>query len=127
MGGVYADETEDHSTLFLSLGDHVTHEHYIKVVPTIFDPLSGRAIETYEYTVNSNLYASEKGKIPIVKLVWDIWPMEIVNRETRKPLVEGFCQIIGFLGGVFTFFLVLERLATGTWQKMVKAGQGKLG
>eukprot|EP01006_Ploeotia_vitrea_P004244 TRINITY_DN114166_c0_g1_i1.p1 TRINITY_DN114166_c0_g1~~TRINITY_DN114166_c0_g1_i1.p1 ORF type:complete len:489 (+),score=35.04 TRINITY_DN114166_c0_g1_i1:65-1531(+) len=127
MGGVYASDKEDHSTLFVSLSDHVTHEHYIKVVPTIFEPVSGPSVETYEYTVNSNLYASEKGRVPAIKLVWDIWPMEIVNKDYRRPLIEGVCQIVGFLGGVFTFFLVVERLTTGAWQRFVKASQGKLG
>lgn len=43
--------------------------------------------------------------LPAVKLVWDIWPMEVVTTDSRRPLVEGICQLAGLLGGVYAAFL----------------------
>eukprot|EP00906_Rhabdomonas_costata_P005236 RCo007869 len=128
LGGVYADKKQDsqHATLFISRSGHITHEHYIKVVPSVFIPLRGKSVQTYEYTVNSNLYKMSEEEVPSVKLVWDIWPMEVVNVETRKPLVEGVCQMLGFLGGVFAFFMSLAWALQGFWRKLIKAQEAKL-
>ena len=60
-------------------------------------------------------------------MVWDIWPMEVIHTETRKPIVEGICQMVGFLGGVYAAFLLVERMMTGTWRELTKAREGKLG
>ena len=65
--------------------------------------------------------------VPTVKMVWDIWPMEVIHTETRKPIVEGICQMVGFLGGVYAAFLLVERMMTGTWRELTKAREGKLG
>lgn len=123
-GGVYAHG--DLSTMFLSLSGHITHEHYIKIVPSVFKPLNKKPVGTYDYTINSNLYESSKDDIPGIKVVWDIWPMEVVVTEARKPLVEGFCQMVGFLGGVFAFFMIFERFIYSAYSKLLKSREGKL-
>jgi thiol-disulfide isomerase/thioredoxin len=123
--GAYAGN--EVKTLFLSLGNHITHEHYVKVVPRRFEPLRGPIIEMYEYTINSNVYETDKDNIPSVRLVWDISPMEVVEKQVRRPLVEGICQLVGFLGGVYTFFMMLEGTLHGAWARFRKNQEGKLG
>jgi len=123
--GAYAGDQD--GTLFLSLAGRITHEHFLKVVQSVHEYVGGQVRETYEYTVNSNLYQTPPEDLPAVKLVWDIWPMEVVTTDSRRPLVEGICQLAGLLGGVYAAFLMFERFVSGTWRELSKARQGKLG
>jgi thiol-disulfide isomerase/thioredoxin len=123
--GAYSGDSD--GTLFVSLAGRITHEHFLKIVQSVHEYLGGYVRETYEYTINSNLYPTPGDDLPSVKMVWDIWPMEVINTQTRKPLIEGICQMVGLLGGVYAAFLVFERLVGGTWRELMKSSQGKLG
>ena len=50
----------DPSPLCASLQGRITHEHFLKVVQTVHEYLYGYVRETYEYTVNSNLYRAAR-------------------------------------------------------------------
>lgn len=58
MGGKYAMQQERDP--FVSAKEHITHDHYIKVVPTQYTQLGKpEPVELYEYTISSNAYALE--------------------------------------------------------------------
>jgi len=125
FGGVFASDARDHSELFVSNKEHVTHEHYLKVVPTAFEPLNGKPIETYEYTINSNTYEKDK-TVPTIKIMYDLSPMQVVVKETRRPLIDGLCGMCAILGGVYTSFMLVEGLLQGALRTYKKQGEGKL-
>eukprot|EP00667_Euglena_gracilis_P012292 EG_transcript_12624 len=52
--GAYAGDHD--GTLFLSLAGRITHEHFLKIVQSVHEYVGGQVRETYEYTINSNLY-----------------------------------------------------------------------
>lgn len=117
MGGKYALQQE--RSPFVSAKEHITHDHYVKVVPTQYTPL-GREdpVELYEYTISSNAYALEppfmtSGEThdgPIVKVSYDISPLQVAVEEYRKPAIEGVLGMCSLLGGVYATSMIVESL-----------------
>eukprot|EP01012_Entosiphon_sulcatum_P030964 TRINITY_DN3857_c0_g1_i2.p1 TRINITY_DN3857_c0_g1~~TRINITY_DN3857_c0_g1_i2.p1 ORF type:complete len:531 (+),score=118.09 TRINITY_DN3857_c0_g1_i2:79-1671(+) len=129
-GGQYThtvpeEDSGKYSTLFISYEEQLTHEHYLKIIPTRFEPLDSEPRSGYEYSINSNVFRPML-TLPTVRIVWDVLPMEVVVSETRTPLIQGVFQLIGFLGGVYAFFMILAGATTGLWRHLRKASEGKL-
>lgn len=117
MGGKYAMNQE--RPPFASLKEHITHDHYIKVVPTQYTQLGKvEAVELYEYTISSNAYALEPPFMtsgeshdgPIVKVSYDISPLQVAVDEYRKPAIEGILGMCSLLGGVYATSMIVESL-----------------
>lgn len=115
MGGKYALAAE-HAP-FVSGKEHITHDHYVKVVPTMYTQLGKtEAVQLFEYTVSSNAYALEPPFMtsgeshdgPIVKVSYDISPLQVAIEESRKPAIEGILGMCSLLGGVYATSVLLE-------------------
>ena len=132
-GGKFAAASVVHAP-FVSTELYEAHEHHFKVVSTQFQPLGGRAapLGLYEYTVNSFAHrleppfivAGEKHDGPVVRLSYDVSPMQVVLRETRKPALDSLLGCCAILGGVYTCSVLLEGLLQ-TVHANVKRALGK--
>lgn len=116
MGGRYA-QRDTMPTGFHSGLEHITHDHYVKVVPTQYRPLgAAEATMLYEYTISSNHYALEPPFVtsgeahdgPIIKVAYDLSPLQVAVEEARKPTSEGILGMCSLLGGVYASSMLLE-------------------
>jgi len=87
--------------------EHVTHEHYLKVVSTDYKGIGGQAYSTYEYATNTNQYKEDE-KVPMVRIHYDLSPLRIVSKEIRKSFFEWFTSMCAIVGGVYTFSVLVE-------------------
>lgn len=118
-GGKYAGAGAKHAP-FVSVEEHIEHEHHFKIVSTSFVPVDKRyqPISMYEYSVSSSAHrleppfvvAGEKHDGPIVRLSYDVSPMQVIMEERRKPLLDSFLGMCAILGGVYTCSALLESL-----------------
>ena len=118
MGGRYARTKAsrvDDTSLFVSDAPFTVHEHHLHVVGRTFEPLEGgpdRAVRLYEYTFNSNRFAleppstisSDDSRVDgaSIKFSFDISPMRVVVRETKKPFLDWCLGVCALIGGVYT-------------------------
>ncbi len=66
----------------------------------------------------------EKHDGPIVRLSYDVSPMQVVIEEARKPLLDSLLGMCAILGGVYTCSVMLESLLQ-TLHANVKKAVGK--
>ena len=118
MGGRFARTKAsqvDDTSLFVSDAPFTVHEHHLHVVGRTFEPLEGgpdRAVRLYEYTFNSNRFAleppstisSDDSRVDgaSIKFSFDISPMRVVVRETKKPFLDWCLGVCALIGGVYT-------------------------
>lgn len=128
LGGAYASGRTDKSTFFTSLRGKITYEHFLKVVPTAYQALRGAAVEAYEYTINSNEYEDpDEEAVPHVRFTYDLSPMQVVVRETSRPIIDGIVGLLAIMGGVYTAFSMVEGTLQASLRAMRKQREGKLG
>lgn len=115
LGGRYVQKEEYAS--FISKKEHITHDHYLKVVPTQYTPIGRKEpIALYEYTISSNAYALEPPFLtsgethdgPIIKIAYELSPLQVSIEEYRKPAIEGLLGMCSLLGGVYASSMLLE-------------------
>ena len=118
MGGRFARTKAsqvDDTSLFVSDAPFTVHEHHLHVVGRTFEPLEGgpdRAVRLYEYTFNSNRFvleppltiSSDDSRVDgaSIKFSFDISPMRVVVRETKKPFLDWCLGVCALIGGVYT-------------------------
>lgn len=127
LGGAYASDTDKSATLFTTLREKVTYEHFVKVVPTAYQALRSSPVEAYEYTINSNQYQEPEDEVPHVRFTYDLSPMQVVVRETSRPLIDGVVGLLAIMGGVYTAFMMVEGMLRGALRTLKKQREGKLG
>ena len=110
---------------FVGGKDHMTHEHHVKVVAKTYVPWNGQSMLSYEYTMNSNAYfvkedgdAEEKKEkkrrvsefqgIPVVLLHYDLSPLQVIEREERRPWIDAITSLCAIIGGVYTCSVMFE-------------------
>jgi acyl-coenzyme A thioesterase 9 len=98
---------------FVSDAPFTVHEHHLHVVGRTFEPLEGgadAAVRLYEYTFNSNRFVLEPpfdtddSRIDgaSIKFSFDISPMRVVVKETKKPFLDWCLGVCALVGGVYT-------------------------
>ena len=124
MGGRFARASTDprnttavasRDDTFVSDVPFTVHEHHMHVVGRTFEPLEGgsdASVRLYEYTFNSNRFvleppfavADDDARIDgaSIKFSFDISPMRVVVRETKKPFLDWCLGLCALVGGVYT-------------------------
>ena len=119
MGGRFARAStvtggkRDVDDTFVSDAPFTVHEHHLHVVGRTFEPLEGgadAAVRLYEYTFNSNRFVLEPpfdtddSRIDgaSIKFSFDISPMRVVVKETKKPFLDWCLGVCALVGGVYT-------------------------
>lgn len=114
---------------FISDGDHLTHEHYIKVVSTHYrvgkDSLFNRRDSLgYQMATSNHKYKSDPA-VPEAKFSFDLSPTAVVIIQGGKRWYEFVTSVCAIVGGVFTVISLLDG-AVYSIGKQVKTVQGKL-
>ena len=95
-------------------------QYFIKVVPTLFESISGAVIDTNQYTYTELVRASEQvRKVPAVHFNYEISPIMAIFSEQRKSLGSFLTQLCAIVGGVIAAAGMLDsfvfRLSTRVW------------
>ena len=138
MGGKFAaadlSKKKSVQNHFVSDAPFTVHEHHLNVVGRTFEPLEGprSAIRLYEYTFNSNRFVLEppfdqddqRIDGAAVKFSFDISPMRVVSKETKKPVLDWTLGVMALVGGVYTCSGLLTGILENT-AHVVKRRIGK--
>lgn len=135
--------------LFVSQYSNVSHEHYLSVVGSSINFLTGHVVETYGYTANSNTFQDARATatgavqggdaglpalmpeesnlgLPSAKLSYVVSPMTILRTEERKPFYHFATALCAIIGGVFTVVNLLDSVLHASIHSIkVKTGLGK--
>merc|ERR1712070_469364 len=78
-------------------------QYYIKVVPTAYESLRGKRLETYQYSYTELFRTSgETDKMPAVYFLYDISPIMAELIQERRTLTSFLTHLCAIVGGVFT-------------------------
>ena len=65
--------------------------------------------------------AGERHDGPVVRLSYDVSPMQVLLEEARKPALDSFLGMCAILGGVFTCSVMLEAMLQALHANVKKA------
>ena len=92
-------------------GSGKSHAHSLRIVSRTRVDLRGNSFQQFEYSVASdNFLAKGENKIPLISFDYDLSPLQIVVKEKKKGLLEGFVAILAIIGGVWSGFHIIEAI-----------------
>jgi hypothetical protein len=113
--------------VFHSPKANLTHEHFLKIVPTSFVYYHHDAVKFYKFLHFSSPFHASETTLPTVKMHFDFAPIHVVVREQAKPFYRFMTNLFAILGGTFTFFGVLDAMTDRAHQVLRRKGEiGKL-
>mmetsp|Transcript_16967 Transcript_16967/g.53800 ORF Transcript_16967/g.53800 Transcript_16967/m.53800 type:complete len:178 (+) Transcript_16967:386-919(+) len=78
-------------------------QYYLKIVPTIYEPLRGPPVHTNQYSYNELFRTTrEVDKMPAVYFHYEISPIMAKVTEGRRSLSSFLTGLCAIVGGVFT-------------------------
>ena len=84
-------------------------QYYIKVVPTIYEPLGAAPLHTNQYSYTELFRTTQElEKLPAVYFHYELSPIMARTSEERRAfsnLLTGLCAVVG---GVFTVFGLVD-------------------
>lgn len=89
---------------------NVMHQYFVKVVPTVYQYMSGRQVSTNQYSVTEHKRQLGPGKhgLPGVFFMYDFSPIMIKISEKEKGLGHFLVGICAIIGGVFTVMGMID-------------------
>jgi hypothetical protein len=109
-GGKNSDEDKDDDFYwFKGKEPGYTHVHSIKVVSRTFIPLHDRSSHAFQYSIASDSF-KPTDKIPIIQLDYDLSPLAVVVKETKRGWIEGLVGVLAVVGGVFSASYMVESI-----------------
>ena len=88
-------------------------QYYIKVVPTIYEPLGAAPLHTNQYSYTELFRTTQElEKLPAVYFHYELSPIMARTSEERRAfsnLLTGLCAVVG---GVFTVASMVDRRCT---------------
>jgi len=105
----------------------ISYEYYVKIVPTLYERVSGEIIEAYQFTANSNELAG-KYRLPAIYFRYEFSPITVKFADKRKSFSHFLVQVCAIVGGVFTVLGIVNSVLHSTLKTVLqKANMGKLG
>eukprot|EP01042_Synura_sphagnicola_P000180 gene180-181_t len=92
---------------------HGMYQYYVKIVPTKYSYLSGRVVESNQYSVTEHLRHLSPGSgkgLPGVYFYYEISPLQATFQERRKGLLPFVTSLCAILGGTYSIMGVVEIL-----------------
>ncbi|KAM7389568.1 hypothetical protein PAMP_023535 [Pampus punctatissimus] len=108
----------------LSSNPLASHDYILKIVPTVYEDLSGKQRFSYQYTVANKEYVaySHTGRIiPVIWFRYDLSPITVKYTERRQPLYRFITTICAIIGGTFTVAGIIDSCiftASEAWKKI---------
>lgn len=89
------------------------YQYYVKLVPTLYQPLGGEPLETNQFSVATQfrpavIQGIRQPVLPGVFFVYDFSPFMVRREEKREPLTELLVGLCAVAGGVFTVARLLD-------------------
>lgn len=105
---------------------HGMFQYYIKVVPTVYQYLDGRRVESNQYSVTEHLRHINPGSgrgLPGVWFFYEVSPVHALFEETRHSTLEFIASVCAILGGIFTILGTVDRALGMLFAKLDKKGE----
>ena len=89
---------------------HEAYHHYLKVISTSVDDLKigQRELKVYQVIENSQLSFYRSDIVPEAKFIFDLSPISVSYRSTRRHWYGYVTSIMAIIGGVFTVVGMVE-------------------
>eukprot|EP00484_Ammonia_sp_Unknown_P023679 CAMPEP_0197030408 /NCGR_PEP_ID=MMETSP1384-20130603/9646_1 /TAXON_ID=29189 /ORGANISM="Ammonia sp." /LENGTH=478 /DNA_ID=CAMNT_0042459747 /DNA_START=43 /DNA_END=1479 /DNA_ORIENTATION=+ len=107
---------------FAVLRAHQAPQHYLNVIPTIFDD----KIIVYQSTVQSITADVAVSDVPQARFSYRFSPMTIKVSTAGRPFYDFLTSVFAIVGGTYTFVSLVDRF-WDTMSSKYKKGVGKLG
>ncbi|XP_019901537.1 endoplasmic reticulum-Golgi intermediate compartment protein 1 isoform X3 [Esox lucius] len=101
-----------------------SHDYILKIVPTVYEDLSGKQRFSYQYTVANKEYVAYSHTGRIIPAIWyryDLSPITVKYTERRQPLYRFITTICAIIGGTFTVAGIIDSCiftASEAWKKI---------
>ncbi|XP_065883405.1 endoplasmic reticulum-Golgi intermediate compartment protein 1-like [Dysidea avara] len=114
--------------------DHTTdsaqlsHDYYMKLVPTIYRPVSGDKLSGYQYTYAYKGYGLQGGYQRMIPAIWfryDLSPLTVQYTDRRKPVYHFITMICAIVGGTFTVAGIIDAIVFNASEVFRKLELGK--
>ncbi|XP_047209208.1 endoplasmic reticulum-Golgi intermediate compartment protein 1 isoform X1 [Girardinichthys multiradiatus] len=108
----------------LSSNPLASHDYILKIVPTVYEDLSGRQRFSYQYTVANKEYVAYSHTGRIIPAIWfryDLSPITVKYTERRQPVYRFITTICAIIGGTFTVAGIIDSCiftASEAWKKI---------
>ncbi|XP_054647932.1 endoplasmic reticulum-Golgi intermediate compartment protein 1 isoform X2 [Dunckerocampus dactyliophorus] len=108
----------------LSSNPLASHDYILKIVPTVYEDLSGKQRFSYQYTVANKEYVAYSHTGRIIPAIWfryDLSPITVKYTERRQPLYRFITTICAIVGGTFTVAGIIDSCiftASEAWKKI---------
>ena len=127
LAGVYDSANRLAGTYWKTNGANHTHEHFLKVVSTVYRYSSGRETNAYKYTAHSHEY-QDNDRFAAARFTYDLSPMSVIATQSYMPFYHFITSACAIIGGVFTVIGLLDAvLYHGIESIRGKRRIGKLG
>ncbi|XP_054168482.1 endoplasmic reticulum-Golgi intermediate compartment protein 1-like isoform X2 [Oppia nitens] len=106
-----------------------SHEYHIKIVPTIYDDLSGNYANGFQYTYayKSHIAFTHHGiGMPAIWFRYDLTPITVKYTRKRKPLYSFLTMICAIIGGTFSVAGIIDSIIFTASNVFRKFELGKL-
>jgi len=109
-------------TEFASYKAHMAPQHYLNVIPTVFDD----KVVVYQATVQSHIADVKVTDVPQARFSYQFSPMTIKISTQGRPFYDFLTSVFAIVGGTYTFVSLVDRF-WDTMSSKYKSGMGKLG
>jgi len=107
---------------FSVLKPHTAPQHYLNVIPTIFDD----KVVVYQSTVQSHIQDVPVTDVPQARFSYVFSPLTIKITTGRRPFYDFVTSVFAIIGGTYTFISLVNRF-WDTVSERYKEKIGKLG
>merc|ERR1712228_1047980 len=93
-------------TEWTSYKQHQAPQHYLHVIPTVFDG----SVVVYQSTVMSHVADVDVKDVPQARFSYKFSPMTINISTARRPFYEFLTSVFAIVGGTYTFVSLIEKV-----------------
>ncbi|XP_066572640.1 endoplasmic reticulum-Golgi intermediate compartment protein 1 [Amia ocellicauda] len=101
-----------------------SHDYILKIVPTVYEDMTGKQRFSYQYTVANKEYVAYSHTGRIIPAIWfryDLSPITVKYTERRQPFYRFITTICAIIGGTFTVAGIIDSCiftASEAWKKI---------
>ncbi|CAF0912268.1 unnamed protein product [Adineta steineri] len=107
--------------------NRVSHDYLMKIVPTIYENLSGNRRYPFQFTFFYRGFApNQPGAPPAIWFRYDIMPITVKYTERRQKFYTFITSICAIVGGSFTVASILDSLIFTASELFKKFELGKM-
>ncbi|GJW22481.1 endoplasmic reticulum-Golgi intermediate compartment protein 3-like protein [Tanacetum coccineum] len=89
------------------------YQYFLKVVPTVYNDVNGRRIQSNQFSVTEHFKGAEVGRLqtlPGVFFFYELSPIKVTFTEEHVSFLHFLTNVCAIIGGVFTVSGILDSL-----------------